>query len=47
MDNTSTQNSSLEYLEQKKREDARLIAIIAVVVLIAFFGLLSFMFFGY
>ena len=47
MDNTSTQNSSLEYLEQKKREDARLIAIIAAVVLIAFFSLLSFMFFGY
>jgi len=47
MENTSTQNSSLDYLEQKKREDARLIAIIAVVVMIGFFSLLSFMFFGY
>ncbi len=46
MENTSTPHSSMDYLEQKKREDARLITIIAVVVMIGFLSLLSFLFFG-
>ena len=46
MENTSTHNSASEYLEHKSRDEARLITIIAVVVMIGFIGLLAYMFFG-
>ena len=46
MENTSTHNSANEYLQQKSKEDARLITIIAVVVMIGFVSLLAYMFFG-
>ena len=45
MENTSTHTSS-EYLAQKSKEEARLIAIIAVVVMIGFASLLAYMFLG-
>jgi hypothetical protein len=47
MENTSTQNSAADYLKQKSREEARIITIIAVVVLIVFVSLLAYLFFGH
>jgi hypothetical protein len=47
MDNTSTSNSANDYLEQNQQYESRLIAIIAVVVMIGFASLLAYMFFGY
>jgi hypothetical protein len=47
MENTSTQNSATDYLKQKSKEEARLITIIAVVVMIGFVSLLAYMFFGH
>lgn len=46
MENTHTQNSASEYLAQKSKQDARLITIIAVVVMIGFACLLAYMFLG-
>ncbi len=47
MENTSTQQPYNDYLEQRKKHDARIIAVIATVVLLGFFALLAYMFFGY
>ncbi len=46
MENISTSQSPTDYLEQKQKNDARLITIIAVVVMIGFLSLLAYMFFG-
>lgn len=46
MGNVSTPNSPVDYLEQKKKNEGRLIAIIAVVVMTCFAALLAYMFFG-
>ncbi len=46
MGNVSTPNSPVDYLEQKRKNEERLITIIAVVVMICFAALLAYMFFG-
>jgi len=46
MENLSTNNSVADYMEQKQRSEARIITLIAVVVLTAFAGLLCYMFLG-
>ncbi len=45
MENNSTQQSANEYVAREK-EDTRLMAVIATVVLLGFFALLGYMFFG-
>ncbi|MCB0689858.1 MAG: hypothetical protein KDC53_25130 [Saprospiraceae bacterium] len=45
MDNFSSQNSPTDYLDKAHKEEARIIATIAVVVMIGFVALLAYMFF--
>ena len=47
MENVSQQNSTHSLYEANKKQENRLIAIIAVVVMIGFLSLLGYMFFGY
>ena len=47
MGNISSQNSPADYVEQRKKEEARTITIIAIVVMTGFASLLVYMFFGH
>ena len=46
MENSSTQ-SSIDYLKQKQKQDARMATIIAVVVLVLLSGFMAYIFFGH
>ena len=47
MENVNSHNSSTDYLDQMHKEEARINTVIAVVVMLAFLGLLSYMFLGH
>lgn len=47
MENVTQQNSTHSLYEDNNKQESRLIAIIAVVVMIGFLSLLGYMFFGY
>jgi hypothetical protein len=44
MENVNSHNSPTDYLDQMHKEEARINTVIAVVVMLAFMGLLSYMF---
>ncbi|MBK8502706.1 MAG: hypothetical protein IPL46_11070 [Saprospiraceae bacterium] len=47
MENVNSHNSPTDYLDQMHKDEARINTVIAVVVMLAFIGLLSYMFFGH
>lgn len=47
MENVNSHNSPTDYLDQMHKEEARINTVIAVVVMLAFLGLLSYMFLGH
>jgi hypothetical protein len=47
MENVNSHNSPTDYLDQMHKDEARINTVIAVVVMLAFIGLLGYMFFGH
>ena len=47
MENVNSHNSPTDYLDQTHKEEARINTVIAIVVMLAFGGLLGYMFLGH